>query len=204
MVHGASVAFGSLVLAAALTAGLVHSGTAQAEDFSSAGVMTTGAQIVAAADVETVTTTGETTEAESATGFLAPLELNGRWTGSGAVKPVRQAEQPFKCVATYFPGKATQRLKQNLRCQNAEYKLDVATLMQIKGNKITGTWQEKTYALTGNLSGDVVDGRMDVHLAGDFFEADMTIVNTGCQQEVIVTPVKAEQIEYLTATLKKC
>ncbi len=146
----------------------------------------------------------ETVPVEEALAFIEPLDLSGRWSGPGTVKPVRRAEQPFKCVATYFAGKANRKLKQNLRCSNEDYKLDVATLMQIDGNKITGTWQEKTYSLEGTLTGEAMENRMEVRLKGQFFKADMIIVNSPCQQDVIVTPIKADQIEYLKASLKKC
>lgn len=148
---------------------------------------------------EEVVVTEEATVAQ-----LQPMDLKGRWSGMGAVKSRNEAAQAFKCVATYFPGKDGVRLKQNLRCQNEDMKLDVATLMQINDGQITGTWMEKTYALEGTLAGAVTDNRIDVRLKGQFFKAEMSIVNTECQQEVLVTPDKADQFEYLSAKLKKC
>jgi hypothetical protein len=157
------------------------------------------AVIAPSASAEEAVVTEEATVAQ-----LHPADLKGRWAGMGAVKPTSSAEQKFKCVATYFPGKDGIKLKQNLRCQNEDMKLDVATLMQITDGQITGTWTEKTYALEGTLSGAVTDNRIDVDLKGQFFKAAMTIINTECEQEVLVTPVKADQFEYLSAKLRKC
>jgi hypothetical protein len=139
-----------------------------------------------------------------AAGLSAMFDLAGRWSGDGTVKPTKRPVQPFKCIATYFSGAEGVKWKQNLRCQNSDYKLEVATLLQIQDDKIKGTWQEKTYGLTGTLTGDVVDNRMEMHLKGEFFKAEMTILSSQCQQDVLVTPVKSDQIEYLTASLKKC
>mgnify|MGYP001296137540 CR=1 FL=1 len=133
-----------------------------------------------------------------------PLILQGRWTGEGTLKPEGAPQEKFKCVATYFPAKLGHEVKQNLRCQSHSYKFDIASLFEIDGEKVSGTWREKTYEFEGAIDGVVKKDRYDVRLSGDFFEADMVIEGTACQQMLTVTPTPDMHIEYMTAFLKKC
>ncbi len=130
--------------------------------------------------------------------------LTGRWAGQGSVVPARGATEDFKCVVTYRPVDGGARLQQNIRCKSANYSLETATKLQFTGNVVSGEWEEKTNALGGTVTGAVTDGGFQIHLAGRFFQADMTVAGSGCEQSVKVVPVKADYIKELAANLKKC
>lgn len=132
------------------------------------------------------------------------LVLQGRWAGEGTLKPQGGPQETFKCIATYFPSRQGHEVKQNLRCHSDNYKFDIASLLEIDGEKVSGTWQEKSYAFDGAIDGVVKNNRYAMKLTGDFFQADMTIEGTACQQQVVVTPAPDTQIEYMTASLRKC
>jgi hypothetical protein len=130
-------------------------------------------------------------------------ELAGRWAGQGTVKPTGGATENFKCVVTYIPD-GSSRLKQNLRCKSDSYRLDAATHLEFDGNRITGKWQDNIYSLTGTVNGVLTDNGFEIVLSGQFFTAQMTVAGSRCEQSVRVTPVRADYIREVSASLKKC
>jgi hypothetical protein len=130
--------------------------------------------------------------------------LAGRWAGAGTVQASAGAIENFKCVVTYIPGETASRLRQNLRCQSPNYRLDAATLLQFDGTRVTGRWQDNIYSLAGNVNGTVTDRGFDVVLSGQFFVAKMSVVSSQCEQSVTVTPEKTTYIRQVSAALKKC
>ncbi len=131
--------------------------------------------------------------------------LAGRWSGQGTVKPATGPAERFNCVVTYIPQGSSTRLRQNLRCNSANYKLDAATHLELRGGKVVGRWQDNIYTgLNGTVSGTVKGGGFDIVLSGKFFTAKMTVVGSGCQQSVRVTPARADYIREVSASLRKC
>lgn len=129
--------------------------------------------------------------------------LAGRWLGEGNLIPVHGPILPFKCVVTYILADGG-AMRQTLRCKSAAYKLETATLLQIEGTHVSGTWEDKTNSLGGVVTGNVTSDGFDIFLSGQFFQAWMKVAGSGCQQSVTVRPEKAEYIRELTASLKKC
>nr|PZN84739.1 MAG: hypothetical protein DIU57_07985 [Pseudomonadota bacterium] len=131
--------------------------------------------------------------------------LAGRWSGEGTVKPATGPAERFNCVVTYIPQGNSTRLRQNLRCKSANYQLDAATHLELRGERVVGRWQDNIYTgLNGTVSGVVKDGGFDIVLSGQFFTAKMTIVGSGCQQVVRVAPARADYIREVSASLRKC
>jgi hypothetical protein len=129
--------------------------------------------------------------------------LTGRWSGQGTVIPARGSGESFKCVVTYAGNRNSSQVLQNLRCQSANYKLDTATHLLIRGKHVTGRWQEKVFSLDGTVTGKVTPDGFDVVLSGRFFTAKMTIAISQCEQSVTVTPARADYIRQMSASLKK-
>ena len=131
--------------------------------------------------------------------------LAGRWSGQGMVIPARGARESFRCVVTYAGAGNGSQLMQNLRCQSANYKLDTATHLLIRGKHVIGRWSERVYSLSGTVRGTVTPDGFDVLLSGRFFTANMKIAATSeCEQSVTVTPARADYIRQMSASLKKC
>lgn len=131
-------------------------------------------------------------------------DLAGRWSGAGTVTPASGPSESFKCVATYFPSQDGGRVQQNLRCNSTNYKLEAVSELQIRGNQVTGTWEDKSHALNGVVSGSVTEDGFDILLSGKFFRAQMVVASSRCEQSVTVTPAKADYIRELAASLKRC
>lgn len=137
------------------------------------------------------------------TELMNPIShLSGRWAGLGSVTPAYGPREPFQCVVTYRPDGSN--VRQNLRCKSANYKLDAATYLRIEGTRVTGVWQENTTALDGTVAGSVTPAGFDIMLQGRFFQAQMLVEGKDCEQSVKLTPVRADYIRELSASLRKC
>jgi hypothetical protein len=130
--------------------------------------------------------------------------LAGRWAGHGTIIPAFGPSEDFKCVITYFPNDEGTRVRQNLRCNGASLRFDAATHLEIEGAQITGHWMDNIYSLTGTVSGAVTGEGFVIVLSGEFFNATMTVVSSGCEQSVTVVPARAEQMREIAAVLRKC
>lgn len=130
--------------------------------------------------------------------------LLGRWAGQGSVIPVSGDTEHFKCVVTYRTQGQDPTLHQNLRCKGDSFSFDAATRLEIGEANVTGTWEEHTHSLSGEVVGKVTPTGFDVYLSGRFFEAQMVVAGSGCAQDVKLTPMKAEVIRQLSASLRKC
>lgn len=164
-------------------------------------------RLLAAAAFSSISLAGVAAYAQWASASLPNTftALAGRWSGHGTVKPASGPAESFKCVVTYIPQGDTSRLKQNLRCKSANYALDAATHLELRGEQVTGRWQDNIYTgLNGTVSGIVKDGGFDVVLSGRFFTAQMTVVGSRCEQSVTVKPNRADYIREVSASLKKC
>lgn len=130
--------------------------------------------------------------------------LAGRWAGGGTVEWKNGRHEPYKCVVTYFLGDNATRVKQTLRCQSpSESKLEIATLMQISGEAITGTWEERLSSMTGQVRGKVTSNGYEALAHNKFFNAAFEIaMATACEQQVTIRP--SREIAIITANLKKC
>lgn len=128
--------------------------------------------------------------------------LAGRWTGTGLVQWKNGSQEPYNCIVTYFLDDAGARVKQNLRCSGQSGKLDLATLMLVNGEAITGTWEERTSLMRGDVKGRVTSDGFEATAQNSHFNARFEIaMQSLCEQTVIITPNR--QIQQITATLKK-
>lgn len=131
-------------------------------------------------------------------------DLAGRWAGAGTVQWKNGRETPYKCTVTYFLTDNATRLKQTLRCQSPDdVKLEIATLMQVSGEAITGTWEERMSAMTGTVAGRVTPTGYEAIAHNQFFNAAFQIAMAGaCEQQVTIRP--SREIALITANLRKC
>lgn len=129
--------------------------------------------------------------------------LMGRWAGHGNLIPVSGEPEAYKCVVTYRRGDDG-LVQQNLRCNGLESKLDASTHLRFDGERVTGSWEEHTHSLSGDVKGMKTASGFEISLSGQFFNAAMRVAGSECQQDVTLTPVNADVIRQISATLRKC
>ena len=132
-------------------------------------------------------------------------DLAGRWSGVGQVEWKSGRREPYQCVVTYYLGDGGASMKQQLRCKNGgtENKLDLATAVRVNGGRITGTWEDRLYSMTGTVSGKVTPTGYEADASNAMFRARFEIeMASACEQSVTIRP--SRDIEVITALLKKC
>jgi beta-galactosidase GanA len=141
--------------------------------------------------------------ATMATGAAAgPVEdLPGYWTGTGAVTMASGTTEQLKCVVTYKVSGSS--LKQNLRCANAAYTINGLADLEVRGDQVTGAWEEQTYAAKGVVTGKVVEGGFNLNIEGATFKAAMKVSGTNCKQSLAITPTGLD-VTKIALNLGKC
>ncbi len=155
------------------------------------------AGIISFASLATNTLTAATPASNPITRML------GYWSGRALVVTEAGPEKKFKCSVTYRPSSNGAMLRQTMRCRNSEGKFESVTMLRFSGADVSGSWEEKSLNLGGDVVGKVTDDGFDVHLGGRFFQANMRVSSTACDQLVELTPVQTDQFKELSASLKK-
>jgi hypothetical protein len=134
--------------------------------------------------------------------MAGPVEdLSGYWTGTGAVTMSSGSTEQLKCVVTYKVAGAS--LRQNLRCANAAYTINGLADLTVRGDQVTGDWEEQTYAAKGSVTGKVVDGGFQLSIQGVSFSAAMRVSGTNCRQTLAITPTGLD-VSKISLNLGKC
>ena len=113
--------------------------------------------------------------------------LPGRWVGDGWLHMSSGDREKIKCIATYFVKNGGTTLKQNLRCASTSYTVISRGALSSRGGKVSGTWNEETFDLSGNVTGTAKGGRMRLVVKGDNFTADFSVTTTGARQSVVMS-----------------
>ena len=57
-----------------------------------------------------------------------------------------------------------------------------------RGGRITGTWSEAAYEVSGNITGRMVGNHISAVAQGDSFNADLAVTTTANRMMVTMTP----------------
>lgn len=134
----------------------------------------------------------------------APVsDLDGRWSGWGSIKMANGAAEQVKCVATYFIKGAGTQLTQNLRCASPSFRIDAVAVLDVRGDEVTGNWEERTYAAQGSVSGRLTDSGFNLSIQGDSFSAAMAVAVSKCRQSISIAP-QGFEISRIAVGLDKC
>jgi hypothetical protein len=128
-------------------------------------------------------------------------EFGGYWTGTGLVTMNNGATEQLRCVATYKS--AAQTLRQSLRCASSGYSISAAVDLKVAGAAVTGTWEEKTYAANGDITGSMTDKGFALVIKGPTFNADLNLDHSACKQAINITPTGVD-VTRISIDLGKC
>ena len=133
-----------------------------------------------------------------------PLSLNdfgGYWTGIGQVTLTNGNVERLKCVATYKV--EGEQLRQNLRCASPGQTVNSSAELRIKAGDVTGTWEEKTYAVVGAVTGRLTADGFLLAITGPAFSATMSLTGSACKQAISIVPQGLE-VTQIGIGLGKC
>jgi hypothetical protein len=103
----------------------------------------------------------------SASGSSAdPLSnLSGSWSGAGQFKLENGRSESLRCSANYAPRRESLGL--SLRCASASGRIELRASLVSRGNRISGTWEERSYNVAGNVSGVGTGGSQSISVRTD-------------------------------------
>lgn len=115
------------------------------------------------------------------------VDLAGYWTGNGSIALTNGKTERVKCNVLYRADGGAQ-IRQTMRCASADYSINSLAQLRLKGSQVSGTWEEKTYAAKGDVSGRFGGDSFVLSIQGASFSAAMNVTLSNCKQSLSITP----------------
>jgi hypothetical protein len=116
--------------------------------------------------------------------------LLGTWSGVGKIIFEGGRSERIKCNAYYTGGGAELRLA--IRCASAGYNIKIRSVLRREGDKLSGTWEERTYNASGEVKGRLVAHRISLSISGGGLSGSMSIAFGASRQSVAISTAGIE------------
>lgn len=134
----------------------------------------------------------------------APIaDLAGRWSGWGAVTLSSGQSEQVKCVAVYTLANAGASIEQSLRCASPSYRIDASARLDILGETVSGSWEERSHDASGKVAGRLTRSGFELAITGEHFSAAMAVATSTCKQTLQIKPDGVD-IARIAVNLEKC
>ena len=114
-----------------------------------------------------------------------------------------EGKERVKCAVRYKVGQGGTQIRQTLRCASADYSINGTAELSVKGAQVDGTWEEKTYSATGQISGRYTGSSFVLSIKGANFTAAMTVGLSTCKQSITIQP-RGLEVRRISMSLAKC
>lgn len=117
----------------------------------------------------------------------APLNtLNGTWGGDGSLAFEDGPAEKLTCLGYYKSPSDGKNLSIVIRCHGDPDKLELRAKLDYDHGKMSGTWEERTYNASGDVTGQASDKSLDLNFSGSL-DGKMSIAFSPTTQSVSVT-----------------
>jgi len=130
--------------------------------------------------------------------------LNGSWAGGGTIKKSNGASERIRCRSAFeMAGAANMLLR--LRCASDSYNFDLTANVVYQGGALSGSWQEATRNVNGDISGrSAGEGRQVQAVAQTVgVTSNITLITRGNHQSVLIVTPGADVPEISVSLEKK-
>ena len=110
--------------------------------------------------------------------------LSGSWSGGGQFRLQDGRSESLRCSANYVPRR--QALGLSLRCASASNRIEVRANLVSRGNRVSGTWEERSYNVSGNVSGVGAGNSLRLGINGGGLAGSMVVTTVGGSQSISV------------------
>jgi hypothetical protein len=130
--------------------------------------------------------------------------LNGPWSGVGTIKKSSGTSERIRCRSAFEPAGAA-NLSLRLRCASDSYNFDLTAGVAYQGGAISGSWQEATRNVRGDISGhSASEGRQVQAVAQTIgVTSNITLITRGNHQSVSIMTPGTEAPEIIVSLEKK-
>jgi hypothetical protein len=112
--------------------------------------------------------------------------LTGAWSGQGRITVQNGSSERIRCRGSYRAGASGMALALSLRCASDSYKFELASDITYDGGNISGSWNETTRQVYGQLSGRASGSNISAQASAVGFSASLSIVTRGNSQSVSI------------------
>ena len=113
-------------------------------------------------------------------------QFTGSWSGQGRITVQNGSSERIRCRGTYRAGESGMRLSIGLRCASDSYKFELASDVTYDGGNISGSWNETTRQVYGQLTGRVTATHISAQASAVGFSASLSIATRGNSQSVSI------------------
>ena len=127
--------------------------------------------------------------------------LAGSWSGGGQIRLDDGNSERLTCRALYNSKDGGASLGLSLRCASTSYKIELRSSLQYDAGKISGSWEERTFNASGEVSGKAANGAMVLAFSGNV-TGSMSVTYGGSSQTVSLK-TSGSNLSGLTLSLSK-
>jgi hypothetical protein len=140
-------------------------------------------------------------QAEATDAFSA---LAGQWTGAGTVNFSDNSQERLRCRAAYDVLRGGDQVQLSIRCASASYNFDLLGNARDNDGRITGSWNEESMNVAGQLAGVARGNRIEVTARSAGFTATLGLVTHDRRQSVSIrSQDPASKLRGATITLTR-
>ncbi len=126
--------------------------------------------------------------------------LAGSWSGSGQVR-LETGREAIRCAASYVQRGGGKALGLSLRCASPSGRVELRASLTSSGGHVSGSWEERTYNLGGQISGSASGSSLRLSFTGSVSGA-MTVTTTGGSQSISVR-TDASALKSVSVSLRR-
>ena len=113
--------------------------------------------------------------------------FTGAWSGGGQVRFENGRSESIRCTAYYTPKDGGAALSLAIRCGNSSgTKIELRGNLSSRGSQVSGSWEERNFNATGDVSGQASGNRISLSISGGV-TGSMSVNISGSSQAVSIT-----------------
>ncbi len=111
--------------------------------------------------------------------------LFGSWSGSGRIGYTDGSSEGIRCTAYYSGG--TSDLRMAIQCRSDKNPIHMRSSLRISGSVASGTWEERTFNVSGTASGSVGASSISLNISGGGVSGSMSVSFSKSSQSVSIS-----------------
>jgi hypothetical protein len=120
--------------------------------------------------------------------------LPGSWAGTGTIAMSNGTKERIRCQATYRLENPV-NLRLEMGCASDSYRFELHSQITYDDQSVSGSWNETTRGVGGNLTGRAGGARIQARAEGQTFTALLDMTTRGNQQSVSIQSPGSEMSE---------
>jgi hypothetical protein len=126
--------------------------------------------------------------------------LAGTWHGGGTMSFEGGETESISCNG-YYKGAGT--LSVVIRCKGASSNFELRSKLASNGDKVSGSWEERTYNATGDVSGTTAPGKLNVQFSGSLTGSLEMSFSSSSQSVLVSVGTKGAGIKGVRVSLNR-